>query len=71
MCFVGIQIRVVMFLWPRMKAQFHGVSSHTRRNITTRKGVSLHPDEASAYMTVLSMSSGSYSGLAMQEPVHR
>jgi len=39
--------------------------------MTTRNGVSVHLDEASAWSTTLSISSGSHSVLAMQELVHR
>ena len=54
-----------------MDVESHGVSSQTRRTNTTKNGVSLISDDASAYMIAFNMSSGSYSGLAMQEQVHR
>ena len=60
-----------MLTWPRIEAEFHGVSSHTRRTRTTKKGVALISDDTSACRKALSMFSGSYSGLAMQEFVHR
>jgi hypothetical protein len=47
------------------------VSSQTRRTRTTKKGASQLSDDESACMIVFNMSSGSYSGLAMQDPVHR
>jgi hypothetical protein len=51
--------------------EFHGVSSHTGRINTTRKGASGDSDEARACRTPLSISSGSYFGLAIHEPVQR
>jgi hypothetical protein len=54
-----------------MEAEFHGVSSHIGRTRTTKKGVALVSDDTSACRTASSMSFGSYSGLAMQEFVHR
>jgi hypothetical protein len=53
-----------------MEAEFQGVSSQTGRIKTTRKGVSLYSDDASTYMTALSMSSGSYPRLAIHELIH-
>ncbi len=44
---------------------------YTGRTRTTKKGVALVSDDTSACRTALSMSSGSYSGLAMQEFIHR
>ncbi len=41
------------------------------RTIIARNGASLFSEEARTCRTVFSMSSGSYSGLAMQELVHR
>jgi len=46
------------------------VSSHTGRIITAKKGLACASEEARAWQTALSMSSGSYSGLAVHEPVH-
>ena len=60
-----------MLTWPPMEAEFHGVSSHTGRTRTTKKGVTLVSDDTSACRTALSMSSSSYSELAMQEFVNR
>ena len=70
MCPAGIRMRVDMLWWPLMAAEFHGVSSHIGRIITAKKGVSCASEEARACRTALSMSSGSYSGLAIHEPVH-
>ena len=64
-------MRVDIFLWPRMGAEFHGVSSKIERISTTKNGVSLLLDDASACRTAFSMSPGSYSRLAMQELVYR
>ncbi len=52
-------------------AEVHGVSSQTKRIRTTAKGVNGDSEEASAWRITLSISSGSYSGLAIHEPVHR
>ena len=71
MCPDGIRMRVDMLWWPRIAAEFHGVSSQTRRIRTTRKSVSCESKEARASRTALSMSSGSYSGLAIHEPDQR
>jgi hypothetical protein len=60
-----------MLPWPLIAAEFHGVSSHTASIKTTRNGVYVHSKEASVCRTVLRISSDSYSGLAMQEPVQR
>jgi len=71
MCPAGIWMRVEMLWWPRIAAEFHGVSSQTGRIKTTRKEVSGNFEEASAWKTALSISSFSYSGLAIHEPVQR
>ena len=42
-----------------------------RRILTTKNGVSLLSYDASAWRTAFSISSGSYSGMAMEELVHR
>jgi hypothetical protein len=70
MCPVGIQMRLDMW-WPRIAAEFHGVSSQTGSIKTTRKGVSCDSEKERAWTTALSISSGSYSGLAIHEPVQR
>jgi hypothetical protein len=67
----GIRMRVDMLWWLRIAAEFHGVSSQTGRIKTTKKGVFVDSEEASAWRTALSISSGSYSGLAIHEPVQR
>ena len=71
MCPAGIRTRVDMLWWPRIAAEFHGVSSQTRSIKTTRKGLSCDYEEERAWRTGLSISSGSYSGLAIHEPVQR
>ena len=71
MCPAGVRVRVHMVWWPRIAAGFHGVSSHTGRVKTTKKGVFVNSEEANAWRAALSMSSGSYSGLAIREPFHR
>ena len=71
MCPAGIRMRVDMLWWPRIAAEFHGVSSQIGRISTTKKGVSCASEEARACRTALSMSSGSYSGLAIHEPLQR
>ncbi len=71
MCPTGIRMRVDMLWWPRMAAEFHGVSSQTRRIKTAKKGVSCVSEEARACRTALSMSSGSCSGLAIHKPDQR
>jgi len=47
------------------------MSSQIGRIKTTRKGVSCESEEENAWRTALSISSGSYSGLAIHESVHR
>ncbi len=49
----------------------HGESSHAGRIKATRSGLGDIVEEASACRTTLRISSGSYSGLAMQDPVSR
>ena len=60
-----------MLLWLRIESEFYGVSSHIGRTRTTKKGVALVSDDTCACRSALSRSSGSYSGLAMQEFVNR
>ncbi len=69
MCHAGIRMRVDILWWPRIAAEFHGVSSKTRRIKTTRKGVSYDSEEDRAWRIALSISSGLYSGLAIHELV--
>ena len=71
MCPLGMRMRVDMFLCPRMACDVHGESSHTGRVMTTRNGASVCSEDAKAWRTACSMSSGSYSGFAMQEAVQR
>jgi hypothetical protein len=67
-----IHTRVDMLWWPRIAAEFHGVSSQIGRIKTNRKGVfSTSKEASSAWRTVLIISSGSYRGLAIHEPAHR
>ncbi len=60
---------VDMFSWPLMASEFHGVSSLIGSFKITINGVSVHSDDVSSCRTALSMSSGSYSGLVIQELV--
>jgi hypothetical protein len=55
-CPASIRIRVEMLWWPRIEAEFHGVSSQTGRIKTTKKGVSDDSEEAKAWRTALSIS---------------
>ena len=41
-------MRVDIFLWPRIEAEFHGVSSQTRRIKTTKNGISILSEEVDA-----------------------
>jgi hypothetical protein len=68
---VGIWMRVSRLRWLRIPAEVHGVSSHTGSTKTTRKGVVVFSDDERACKTALFISSGSYSGLAVHEPVIR
>ncbi len=56
---------------PLMAAEVHGESSQTGRTMTAKNGSSVCSEEAWAWRTACSMSSGSYSGLAMHEAVYR
>ncbi len=49
----------------------HGETSQAGRINTTRSGLGDLVEEAIACRTVLRISSGSYSGLAMQDPLSR
>jgi len=71
MCPVGMRIRVDMLVRYVIAFEVHGVSSHTGSIMTKKNGVFVHSNEASVWKIALSMSSGSYSGLAMHEAVHR
>ena len=51
-------------------SEVHGESSHTGSTMITRNGAFVCSDEARAWRTAFIMSSGSYSGFAMQEFVH-
>ncbi len=54
-----------------MDCVLHGESSQEGRIQTTSRGLGDVVDEASACKTALCMSSGSYSGLALHDPVSR
>ena len=71
MCPFGMRIRVDMLVWPLIAAEVHGESSHTERTKTARNGSSVWSEEAKACRTAFSMSSGSYSGLAIHDAVHQ
>ena len=71
MCPAGIRMRIGMLWWPRIVAQFHGVSSQAGRIKITKKRVSGDSKEASAWRTALSISFGSYSWLSIYELVQR
>jgi len=55
--------------WPLMEAEFQEVYSHTGRITTTKNGVSVFSDDASAFKSAFCISSGSYYGLTMHELV--
>ena len=65
----GIRMRFDMLWWPRIAAEFHGVSSQIGSIKITRKGASCDSEEERPWRTALSISSCSYSGLAIHEPV--
>ena len=71
MCPAGMRIRVDMLLCPLIALEVHSESFHIGSTKTTRNGVSVCYDEASAWRTAFIMSSGSYSRFAMHEAVHR
>ncbi len=68
---VGIWMSVSRLRWLRIPAEVHGVSSQTGSTKTTKKGVVVFSEEERACRTAFLMSSGSYSGLAVHEPVKR
>ncbi len=55
----------------RIAKEYQGVSSQTGSTMTTKKGVVVSVDEASARRIAFLMSPGSYSGFAVHEPVIR
>ncbi len=71
MCPAGMRVSVDMLVWPLIAVEVHGESSHAGRTITTRNRESVCSDEGSAWRTDFNISSGSYSGFAMQDDVHR
>ncbi len=62
---------VSRLLWLRIDAEYQGVSSQTGSNMTTKKGVVVSVDESRACRIEFLMSTGSYSGFAVHEPVRR
>jgi hypothetical protein len=62
---------VVVLGCESMDCVLHGEVSQVGRIKTTRSGLGDIVEEASACRTALRISSGSYSGLAMQYPVSR
>ncbi len=76
---VGTNLSWFALIWARMvvlgcdimDCVLHGESSQAGRMKTTRSGLGDIVDEASACRTTLRISSGSYSGLAMHDPVSR
>jgi hypothetical protein len=52
-------MRVGILWWPRIAAEFHGVSSKNGRIKSTRKGVSGDFEEARAWRAALKINSGS------------
>jgi len=71
MSLVGIWIIVSRLGWLRIAAEYHGLSSQMGSTRITRKGVVVSVDEARACSTAFRMSSGSYSGFAMHDPIRR
>ncbi len=62
---------MVVLGYESMECVLHGESSQAGRIKTTRSGFGDIVEEASACRTALRISSGSYSGLAMQYHVSR
>ena len=71
MCPLGMRMSVDIFVCPRIAFDVHGESSHTGRTMTAKNGSFVCSEEAKACKTAFSMSSGSYSGLAMHDAVQR
>ena len=68
----GIWARMVVLGCDSLDCVLHGESSQAGRMKTTRSsGLGDIVDEASACSTALRISSGSYSGLAINDPVSR
>ena len=63
--------RMVMLGCDSMDCVLHGESSHADRMKTTKSGLGDIVEEASAWRTVLRISSGSYFGLAIHDPMSR
>ncbi len=62
---------MIVLGYDSMDCVLHGESSQAGRIKTIRSGLEDIVEEASACRTALHISSGSYSGLAMQDPVSR
>ena len=62
---------MVVLGFDSMDCVLRGESSQAGRIKTTRSGLGDVVEETSACRTALRISSGSYSGLAMQDPVSR
>jgi hypothetical protein len=71
MCPSRMRVSVDVLVWPLIALEVHGESSHDGSTITMRNGESVCSDEASVWRTAFNISSGSYSGFAMHEAVHR
>ena len=71
MCPVGILMSVTRLRWLRIVVEYHGVSSHNVSTMTTKKGVVISVDEASACRIAFLVSPGSYSGLAVHDLASR
>jgi len=54
-----------------MECVLHGESSHAGSIMTSKKGLSVAEEQARACRTAFLISSGSYSGTARHNPVHR
>ncbi len=71
MCPTVMRISVDMLVWHLIDVEVHGESSHTGSTMTTKNGELVCSDEAMAWKTAFSISSGSYLRFAMHEDVHR
>ena len=71
MCPVGIWMIASKLGWLRMAADYDDVSSQMGSTRITRHEVFVFVDEARTCRTAFRMSSGSYYGFAMHDPVRR
>ena len=69
--FAWIWARMVVLGCDSMDCVLHSESSHAGRTKTTKSELGDIVEEASAWRTAKRISSGSYSGLAMHDPVSR